>query len=64
MIKILIYVYNSVYAAARSIGLIYSYIQDACHGRKCGVSKAKWRYATIEEIEFYGIEGKNNDRTV
>lgn len=64
MIKIPIYVYNSAYVAARLTGLIYSYIQDACLGRRCCVSKAKWRYVTIEEIEFYGIEGKNNDRTV
>lgn len=57
-------IYNSAYAAARLTGLSYSHIQDACHGRRCGVGKAKWRYATIEEIELYGIEGKNNDRTI
>lgn len=62
--KIPIHVYNSAYAAARLTGLSYSHIQDACHGRRCGAGKAKWRYATTEEIEFYGIEGKNNDRTV
>jgi hypothetical protein len=62
--KIPIHVYSSAHAAARLTGLNYSHIQDACHGRRCGVGKAKWRYATIEEIELYGIEDKNNDRTV
>lgn len=59
-----IHVYNSAYAAARLTGLSYSHIQDACHGRRCGAGKAKWRYATAEEIELYGIEDRNNDEEV